>query len=273
MIQVRLKKKLHSSEGAFELDINLTIPLQSFTILCGDSGAGKTSILRMISGLMLPDSGQITYEGQVWYDSKKDINLSPKDRGLGFVFQEHSLFPNMTVRQHLEYALGKNNNGAEIDLLIHQFQLDGLQNRKPATLSGGQKQKVSLARSIIKRPKLLLLDEPLSALDHNRRTRFQDFILKTHEDYKLTTIMVSHDAAEINKMAQVIFMVENGQIKTTSPSLLPTAHPGNLATIISTAVEHESIKLEVSLDQNSSSEPLKKLAAGDRIWLTETSLE
>ncbi|NND34933.1 MAG: ATP-binding cassette domain-containing protein [Saprospiraceae bacterium] len=270
MISLKLDKKLDSSEGEFLLSIDIEIPKYSFTILCGDSGAGKTSILRMLSGLMTPDTGRITYDDTVWYDSRQKINLSPKDRGLGFVFQEQALFPNMTVRQNLAYALAKGQHSKEIDLLITEFQLDGLQDRKPATLSGGQKQKVSLARSIINRPKLLLLDEPLSALDQKRRMRLQDFILKAHRDYDLTTIMVSHDAAEINKMAQAVLSLENGKVsRITRPGEMKKVSEMTSGTITKIDESAEELILKISLKKKSGNAFQEEYATGEMIWVSK----
>ena len=268
MICLKLEKRLSSADGEFLLSIDITIPKHSFTILCGDSGAGKTSLLRMISGLMLPDSGRITFDDQVWYDSSTNFNLSPKHRGLGFVFQEQALFPNMSVRQNLAFALGRQKNDAEIDGIITEFQLNGLQDRKPATLSGGQKQKVSLARSIINRPKLLLLDEPLSALDQKRRIRLQDYILKAHRDYHLTTIMVSHDAAEIDKMAQAILVMENGKLESGKPN--KTGYGSKVAATIAT-IRNElgQTKMEITLDKASGKQFTKGHTTGDKIWLSD----
>ncbi len=134
------------------LDLDLIIEKGHFVTLFGESGAGKTSTLRMLSGLLKPDSGTITVGGTTWFDSHRNIDLKPQQRKVGYVFQDYALFPNMTVGQNLEYALQKNQDNAIIGELLEFAELGELQHRKPETLSGGQKQRVALARALVQRP-------------------------------------------------------------------------------------------------------------------------
>ena len=180
MIHIDLQKTLKSAHGEMNLDIKITIEKGEFVTLYGDSGAGKTSTFRMIAGLLKADSGKIRVNENTWFDASSRINLPPQKRKVGFVFQDYALFPNMTVRQNLEYALDKNQDRNIITQLIETVELGQLQNRKPETLSGGQKQRVALARALVQKPEILLLDEPMSALDSKMRLKLQDYILKVH---------------------------------------------------------------------------------------------
>ena len=204
MIQCQLNKTLQGAEGIIHLDAKIEFPQHSFTVLFGESGAGKTSILRMLAGLMSPEKGRIIHAEKIWFDHEQKINLVPQKRRVGFVFQDQGLFPNMSVRQNLEFAQRSPDQKVLIDEIIELFELGDLVHIKPNTLSGGQKQKVALARSIVNQPDILLLDEPLSALDLRSKIMLQDHIQKMHEKFKLTTIMVSHDLSEIHKIADRI---------------------------------------------------------------------
>ena len=155
MIFLDLHKKLQGSDGELLLHIAVEIPSGSFVTLFGPSGAGKTSTLRMLAGLMEPDSGKIVVGSETWYDSAKKINLSTQKRNIGYVFQDYALFPHLTVRENLEFALKNRKESNIIDELIELTELGDLQQRKPGTLSGGQQQRVALARSLVQKPKLL----------------------------------------------------------------------------------------------------------------------
>ncbi|WP_200977751.1 ABC transporter ATP-binding protein [Echinicola sp. 20G] len=212
MIDLRLKKALRSDNTEMVLDLDLQFKKGQFITLYGESGSGKTSTLRLISGLMKPDSGHLSIGQQCWFDNEKKINLSPSKRKIGFVFQDYALFPNMTVKENLFFALSDKADQGIIEELIQIMDLGDLQYRKPDSLSGGQKQRVALARALVGKPEILLLDEPLSALDYKMRYKLQTYILKIHQKYKLTTILVSHDIGEIIKLSDLVFELENGKI-------------------------------------------------------------
>lgn len=219
MINLSLHKKLNSASGIMQLALDCQLEQGQMITLYGKSGAGKTSVLRMLAGLMQPDSGRIEDGSSVWYDSEKKVNLRPQKRKLGLVFQDYALFPNMTVRENLCFALEKQQEKSVVDELIDIMELEALQGRKPDTLSGGQKQRVALARALVQRPKLLLLDEPLSALDQEMRIKLQHYILKVHREFGLTTILVSHDLSEILRMSNYVLFLEEGRIiKQGTPS-------------------------------------------------------
>lgn len=212
MIRFVLHKKLKAVGGEMQLLVEAAIERGQLLALYGESGAGKTSILRMLAGLMKPESGLIEVHGDTWLDSKKDIDLKPQKRKTGFVFQDYALFPNMTVRQNLEFALDKKQDCGIVDELIEMVELGDLQHRKPETLSGGQQQRTALARALVRRPALLLLDEPLSALDYSMRSKLQDYILEVHRRFNLTTILVSHEISEVFKMADRVLAMEQGKV-------------------------------------------------------------
>lgn len=194
------------------LNIDLTLERGQFVTLYGASGAGKTSTLRMLAGLMKPDKGQIIVNDKPWLDTDKGVNLSPQQRRVGFVFQDYALFPNMTVRKNLEYALIRGQKSDIVNELIDMVELAELQDRKPETLSGGQKQRVALARALVQQPEILLLDEPLSALDSKMRIKLQDYLQRVHRKYGLTTVLVSHDIPEVFKLSDYVYVIENGVI-------------------------------------------------------------
>lgn len=215
MIDIQISKLLDGPNGTMQLQIDQRIEHGHLVTLYGKSGAGKTSLLRVLAGLMTPESGLIQVHDEVWFDSKKGINAKPGNRSIGIVFQSFALFPNMTVRENLMYGLKHSSNKGLVDELIEVIELNGLSDRKPATLSGGQQQRVALARALVARPKILLLDEPLSALDRTMRIKLQDYILKIHRRFELTTFLVSHDVGEILKLSDLVIHLEDGQVLST----------------------------------------------------------
>ena len=212
MIHIDFTKKLEGAEGSLVLDLDLEVADRDLIMLSGPSGAGKTSTLRMIAGLMKPDAGRLVVDEEVWFDRKQNINWSPQKRKVGYVFQDYALFPHMTVLENLTFAKAKTTESQRISDLIELMELGQLQNRKPETLSGGQKQRVALARVLVQNPKILLLDEPLAALDSSIRYKLQGYLKQVHEHYGLTTIMISHDVGEIVKLADRVYQMESGSI-------------------------------------------------------------
>lgn len=220
MIELDIQKQLHAAEGEMQLRLDLRIEKGQLVTLYGPSGSGKTSTLRILSGLMKPEQGKITVDGKVWFDSDKKVDLKPQKRNIGYVFQDYALFPHMTVLQNLEFAQNSGKNSI-IPQLVEIVGLGDLQHRKPDTLSGGQQQRVALARALVQQPEILLLDEPLSALDMGIRLKLQEYIRKVHQEFKLTTILISHDIGEIHRLSDHVFMLENGRVtKRGSPAEL-----------------------------------------------------
>ncbi|HHH37386.1 MAG TPA: ATP-binding cassette domain-containing protein [Epsilonproteobacteria bacterium] len=212
MIDIDISKELHGSGGEMMLGISLNIGENEFVALAGKSGSGKTTLLRILAGLE-SGNGRITVGDEVWQDGR--FSLPPQKRKIGFVFQEYALFENMSVEQNLLFVRP---DRVLADKLLEITELALLSKRLPQTLSGGQKQRVSLCRAMMNRPKLLLMDEPLSALDPLMRTKLQHEILTLHREFDTTTIMVSHDPSEIYRLANRVVVLNQGQvIKDGSP--------------------------------------------------------
>lgn len=212
MIQLNINKVLDTTDGVMNLELDIAIEKGAFVTLYGDSGVGKTSTLRMLSGLLNPDGGSIVINEETWFNSDEKINRNSQFRNIGYVFQDYALFPNMTVRQNLEFASSKNKSSKRIEEIIEILELRKLQNKKPETLSGGQKQRVALGRALAQSPKILLLDEPLSALDIKARLKLQDYLLKVHKEFNLTTILISHDIGEILKLSDYVYVLSSGKV-------------------------------------------------------------
>ena len=214
VIELHIEKSLNSANGLLTLQVNTRLKQGELTVLFGDSGAGKTTLLRILSGLTKPDKGYIKAGKTVWFDSDARINLPPQKRNIGFMFQDYALFPNMNVIENILYAQKEKNKVLALDL-AKKFGLVELLMQKPDRLSGGQKQRVALARALASKRRILLLDEPLSALDMKMRTLLQDEILKAHKHNGSTTLMVSHDLTEVFRLANHVIKLENGQLRAS----------------------------------------------------------
>lgn len=206
MIDLRIRKPLMGSAGAMELDVALRIEEHAFVALAGPSGSGKTSLLRILAGLENAE-GEMTVGDTVWLNKGKA--LKPQKRGIGFVFQDYALFPNMSVEKNLLFVA---EDRAHAAILMDMTGIYELKDRLPETLSGGQQQRVALCRALMNRPKLLLLDEPLSALDPQMRSKLQHDILRLHKAFGTTTVMVSHDPSEIYRLAQRVVVLNHGKV-------------------------------------------------------------
>lgn len=193
-----------------KLHLELEFKKGDLVTLYGESGAGKTSTLRMLAGLLTPDRGRIVVGGQTWFDSGSKINLRPQQRKLGFVFQDYALFPHMTVRENLEYGLKSREDKNIVSHLIELVSLEDLQDRRPVTLSGGQKQRVALARALINQPSILLADEPTGNLDSKSSLEVMRLLTQTHEQGQ-TVLVVTHDP-NVASIAQRVVFMKDGQI-------------------------------------------------------------
>ncbi|WP_434636915.1 ATP-binding cassette domain-containing protein [Sulfurimonas sp. NW7] len=206
MIHIDVTKTLHGAQGVMPLHVKLNIKEGEFVAISGKSGSGKTTLLRILAGLE-EAKGSITVQNSVWLDAKGA--LSVQKRAIGFVFQEYALFENMSVEKNLLFV---NNDKKLAEHLLELSELSSLKERYPNSLSGGQKQRVSICRALMKKPKILLLDEPLSALDPAMRTKLQNELLVLHKEFGTTTIMVSHDPSEIYRLASRVIILQNGKI-------------------------------------------------------------
>ena len=213
MIEIDIIKPLYTADGIIDLKVNKKINKGDFLTLFGKSGSGKTTLLRILAGLETPKSGKIVVDKEIWFDSSQKINLSPQKRNVGFVFQDYALFPNMSVRKNLEFALKNKNEIKKVDEILEIMEIKNLSNMKPELLSGGQKQRVALARTLMTNPKILLLDEPLSALDTTMRLKLQDELSLIHQKFNITSILVSHDISEVFKLSNRVFKINLGEIE------------------------------------------------------------
>ena len=212
MIKIDINKQLHGSNGKIDLHVKLDIKKGEFTALAGTSGSGKTTLLRILAGLE-DANGKIEVFGEIWQDKK--VKLDVQKRKIGFVFQDYALFDNMSVEENLLFV---SKDRALAHHLLELTELSELKKRAPKTLSGGQKQRVSLCRALMNKPQILLMDEPLSALDPVMRTKLQHDILKLHKEFETTTIMVSHDPSEIYRLSERVILLDHGKvIKDASP--------------------------------------------------------
>ncbi len=222
MVSALLRKKLEGADGAFMLETAVEIAQGGITAIAGPSGSGKTTFLRMLSGLTSPDGGLLEVEGEIWFrgDTGKthEVNLKPQQRRVGVVFQGYALFPHMSVLGNLLFASPDRDMAEK---LLNMVGLEQMRHTRPANLSGGQKQRVALARSLMQQPRILLLDEPLSALDEGMKALLQDELLKINRDLGVTILIVTHDSSEMYKLCDRVLLFEKGRIVAdTSPRKL-----------------------------------------------------
>jgi molybdate transport system ATP-binding protein len=211
-LDMAMRTTLGGGAGRFTIDVALKVEQGSFTAIVGPSGAGKTTLLRLLAGLVAPRQGHLRVGGSVWCDTDAGTHVLTRHRPLGFMFQDYALFPNMTVRGNVEYALGGSTRPDEVDSLLRLVGLEGLQLAFPARLSGGQKQRLALIRALARRPVVLMLDEPLSALDPVMRRQLQGELKRLHAAFATTTFLVSHDSAEILRLADRVVRLDDGRI-------------------------------------------------------------
>jgi len=210
MLQIDIKFPMLTASGKRTLEVCTEIGEHELLCLFGKSGAGKTTLLRILAGLITPEKGKIVYKDTVWFDSDKRKNLRPQDRNVGYVFQDYALFPHMRVEENIRFAQ-KTFDEIAIDQLLVYFDLTNLRRQLPHQLSGGQKQRVALARALAAKPAILLLDEPLSALDNEMRLALQDEIKKAHHLLNAITLLVSHDVGEVCNLANSVINIRDGQ--------------------------------------------------------------
>lgn len=199
-------------QGIQKIEANLQIPLGEFVSISGISGSGKTTFLRIISGLIQPQNGTICWGEQVWHDSKNKQCIPPQERNIGMVFQDYALFPNMNTLDNILFACKKKIEKKYLQSILDTLGLYNYLTRYPHQLSGGQQQRVAIARALISKPALLLLDEPFSALDESLKKTIQSFIYEIHQQNSMTTLVVSHQISEIKPYAHRFLQFENEKL-------------------------------------------------------------
>ena len=198
MINIVVEKKLKAYHGQQVLRVNRQFETGSTTKIYGPSGSGKTTFLKIIAGLVTPEKGIVRVDAVSWFNAGAKINLPAQKRNTGFVFQQYALFPNMSVRQHLEYAT---KDDAWIKRLLLLGKLDTLQEHKPDYLSGGQQQRLAILRALVTKPQILLMDEPFSALDAKMKTELIAELKVLLKELGTTTLIVSHNPQELEGWA------------------------------------------------------------------------
>lgn len=210
MIEILIEKRLYGSDGEFDLNLHLEIPLAKFVCIFGKSGAGKSTILRMLSGLCSPDRGKIIIGDKVFFDSARNINVPTQERKIGFVFQDYALFPHLNVYKNIIFAHKGDKN--RVDEVISLMELESFCDKKISTLSGGQMQRVALARALVSSPEVLLLDEPLSAIDRQMRYKLQEELKNLSNHFNISSFLVSHDLGEVFRLSDYVAELKDGKI-------------------------------------------------------------
>jgi molybdate transport system ATP-binding protein len=216
MIEIDVAREL----GEFSLEVKFTTESRGVTALFGQSGAGKTSVVNMMAGLLRPNRGRIVVDGLILFDSERGINLPPEKRRLGYVFQEDRLFPHLTVRGNLSYGskrAGRNGNPVDLDQVANILDIGKLLDRRPGSLSGGEKQRVAIGRALLANPRLLLMDEPVASLDNRRKNEILPFIERLAEEFVIPIIYVSHSAEEIVRLADTLVLLSGGKVAAVGP--------------------------------------------------------
>ncbi len=212
-LSVRLKKKVNG----FGLDVACEIG-NELAVLFGCSGSGKSMTLQLIAGLMRPDEGFVRSDNKTYYDSSCGIDTPSQARTFGYVFQDLALFPHMTIMRNILFGAPgapKKEKLSQAHEMIEAFKLSGLENRYPAEISGGQKQRVAFARALIRRPEVLLLDEPFSALDQPLRTEMRHFLKGIRKRFSIPVVLVTHDFGEVACLAEKVIVYSHGKIAQT----------------------------------------------------------
>ncbi len=232
---------IHKDLGGFVLDAAFEAQ-NGVTNLLGPSGCGKSMTLKCIAGIEKPDRGHIELDGRVLYDSKKHINLRPQRRHVGYLFQNYALFPNMSLRQNILCGMralkGREEKERRLREILGMMRLEGLEKHKPAQLSGGQQQRAALARILVSEPRLLMLDEPFSALDAHLRDSLKVELRDLLLSFGREVLMVTHNREEAYNMSSSIAVMDKGRLLTLKPTKELFADPGSVQAAILTGCKN-----------------------------------
>jgi molybdate transport system ATP-binding protein len=228
VLTVDVEKQL----GAFRLNVRFDAP-GGATALFGPSGAGKTSVVNMIAGLLTPDRGSIALDDTVLFDASTDVNVPPHRRRIGYVFQEGRLFPHLSVRQNLDYGRrmsSRSHDAAEFERIVALLDIVPLLDRRPRMLSGGERQRVAVGRALLMCPRLLLLDEPLASLDAGHKREIFPYLVRLRDDVGIPIVYVSHTPAEVRRIATTVVRLDAGHVAAVGGvELLKDAEADNFA--------------------------------------------
>lgn len=236
-INARITKHFPAGKDGPAFELNVHLQLQTgVTALLGPSGAGKSLTLNCLAGFARPDDGRILVNDEIYFDAAAHVNLAPRNRRCSYVFQDHALFPHMTVRENLRFAASSVPSSArrrlqrhkQINELLESFELTNLASRKPAQLSGGQRQRAALARILVNEPRLLLLDEPTRGLDERLRSGFYEVLRKTRERLQIPIVLVTHELDDCLQAADTICLLEHGRVLQSASKELVMRKPANV---------------------------------------------
>jgi molybdate transport system ATP-binding protein len=236
-------EKVFPGGGTITAALSFPADRHHVTVLFGPSGAGKTTILRSLAGLERPNTGRISFGAEAWFDAQAGVMIPPQKRSIGYVFQDYALFPHLTVNQNVAYGLkevARELRASKLEKILQLVQLDGLGNRKPRELSGGQQQRVALARALVREPRLLLLDEPMSALDLPTRKHVRGEFAKLLHDLAIPTVLVTHDWTEALSLGDQLVVMVAGKVRQighpqkvfSAPEDIEVAHSLGVETIV-----------------------------------------
>lgn len=253
-LDVHIRHTLHTAHGILPMEVDFSLAGSHIMALTGPSGAGKTTLLRLLAGLIHPGTGRIAFQNEVWLDTASHVHLPAQKRHIGFVFQDYALFPHMTVRKNLLFALAPNQSAEIVDQLLEATGLSQFTDRKPSQLSGGQQQRVALARALVRKPELLLMDEPFAALDTEMRLQLQDLLLNLHRQHNFSVIVVTHDIGEIFRLADQVAIMEAGKLTrvgTPAEVYLNDNHTGTLLVygeVLTVEHQGETLRIQAWID-------------------------
>jgi molybdate transport system ATP-binding protein len=276
-LSVNLQKRLSAN---FALDVKFLIP-PGVSMLFGASGAGKTTLLRCVAGLIRPDSGQIKIGDQTLFDSDSRVDVSVRERKVGFLFQSLALFPHLSVAKNIEYGLdGLDRTDAQqrTENILNSFRISGVRNRKPSEISGGERQRVALARALVTDPRVLMLDEPLSALDYPTQSQIIEDLRAWNAAQHIPILYVTHSQREVFALGERVISLENGKILSqgtpqdvleapTHESLAQLAGFENFfdATVVSIRNDSGTMLVRLAAAETEVEVPLSRVEVGSNI--------
>lgn len=258
--------RVHLAHRFAGLELSVDCALEpGITALFGPSGAGKSTVLKAVAGLLTPDEGRIELDGEIWLDTARGVNLPPPARRAGYVFQEPRLFPHMTVAANLRYGMRRARGAQDVDALTALLGIEGLLHRRPAGLSGGEAQRVALGRALLSGPRVLLMDEPLSALDIARKEELYPHFERLKSRPDLPILYVSHDIDEVARLADRVILLDRGRM-LASGSVAEVLASGETAS--RTGRDMAGGLLRVLVQGHDDRDGLTEVAIGDqRLWL------
>lgn len=227
-LQAKIEKRFAGSPGSkpFDLDIEF-VAADGITVLFGPSGAGKTLTLEALAGFSKPDAGQIRFGDRTLFDSQTRADVPARDRRCGYLFQQDALFPHMTVRQNV--AFGTNANERRVDELMAEFRIEGLAARRPSEISGGERQRCAIARTLAGNPEFLLMDEPAQGLDIVLRRELHDVFRRIRDQFGLPMLLITHDISEALSLGDSLMLYSHGKIVQHGPARQTFENPNSAA--------------------------------------------